>query len=108
MNNHTFFQSSDDKHTEVLKDESNKPVNWLDKPTKEQVEEFEAKIEKYEQSAKKVRQDLVTLWIEEENNSFGDPVRRLNFLRKNGKTDVWPCYFCSSIGKSFCILKENI
>ena len=53
MNNHTFFQSSDDKHTEVLKDESNKPVNWLDKPTKEQVEEFEAKIEKYEQSVKK-------------------------------------------------------
>ena len=101
MNNHAFFQSKVDKHTEVLKDERNKPVNWLDKPTKEQVEQFEAKIEKYEQSANKVRQELVAQWIKEENQSFGDPVRRLNFLRKTGKTEDWPCYNCSSIGKLF-------
>ena len=104
MNNHSFFQSSDDKHTQVLKDERNKPVNWLVKPTLEQVERFEANIEKYEQSSNKVRQDLVSQWIEEENHSFGDPVRRLNFLRKTGKTEEWPCYHCSSIGKLFCFL----
>ena len=100
MNNHAYFQSETDKSSEVLKNPENQPRNWMHKPLKEEVEKFEKIMVDFEKSAKKVRNDLLSTWIREEKNCWGDPVQRLNTLRTSSEEeDVWPCYNCSQLGK---------
>ena len=96
VNNHAFFQTENDKHNKILQNPYLKPKNWLHDPTAEEVDMFEAVINSYQAEAKKVRMDLLSLWIEEEENSWGDLVHRLNFLRTSKAGNIWPCQLCSN------------
>ena len=98
---HIFFQNKNDLSSTVLKKSSNRSIEWMHKPTKQEVEKFETIIPGYQRAAKKVRVQLIDDWITEELESFEDPVVTLNNLRTSGRDgDVWPCYKCPSLGQS--------
>ena len=103
VDNHAYFQNKSDQTTSILKNEENRPLHWMHKPTPSEVEEFEKIIPGYEQLAKKTRMKLISKWIAEELSKSGDPVTQLQWLRTSqlSETDIWPCYRCSAVGEEF-------
>ena len=86
----------------VLKNNENKPIHWLHKPTDAEVTKFEETIKGYEKPAKKVRYKLSNKWIQEELESSTDTVTKLQWLRTSrSEGDIWPCYKCQTIGETF-------
>ena len=99
VDNHTYFQNRDDESSTVLKHDENRPIHWMRTPTASDVSYFEEIIKEFEQSARKVRIKVAGDWLEEEKNSCGDLVTRLQFLRNSREEgDIWPCYNCRSVG----------
>ena len=98
VDNHAYFQTKGDQVSSVLKNEANKPSNWMHKPTASEVDQFETIVKNLELSAKKVRKKLINQWIQEELNSKVDTVARLQWLRTStSKENVWPCH-CGNVG----------
>ena len=98
MDNHAYFQNKSDISSSVLKQEDNRPCNWMRTPTASDVSEFEKIISGLEQTARKVRVKVLGDWLKEEMESSGDLVTRLQFLRNSrDEGDIWPCNNCRSV-----------
>ena len=104
VNNHAFFQTSDDKVNSILKNPSLQPKMWLRQPNPEDVSQFVDKIQSYQEEANKVRASLLSNWLTEEVNSWGDLVHRLKYLRSSDKGNIWPCQMCSQHGRLFNLI----
>ena len=98
VDNHTFFQNVSDKHSSILKNPDLQPQYWLHQPRTNEVEQFEQIINSYKKVAKKVRSDLLTTWIKQEESSHGDLVQRISYLRSTNNENIWPCARCSANG----------
>ena len=98
VNNHAFFQTLSDRSSAILKNSNLQPKYWMHKPTTLEVDQFEKVIKTYEQLAKKVRSNLLKKWLDDEANTFGDLVQRLNILRYTNQNNTWPCQRCHNTG----------
>ena len=77
---------------------------WLRQPNPEDVSQFVDKIQSYQEEANKVRASLLSNWLTEEVNSWGDLVHRLKYLRSSDKGNIWPCQMCSQHGRLFKLI----
>ena len=112
VNSHVHFQNTSDKNSSVLKNKDNQPKNWLKKPAKLQIEDFEGKIVTYEREARKVRSNLVESWLSEELTDLKenrDPVARLSRLRRSRLSEhvLYPCPNCGGEGRLRLIIRNN-
>lgn len=112
VNSHVHFQNTSDKNSSVLKNKDNQPKNWLKKPAKVQIEDFEGKIVTYEREARKVRSNLVESWLSEELTDLKenrDPVARLSRLRRSRLSEhvLYPCPNCGGEGRLRLIIRNN-
>ena len=86
--------------SDVLRNYSNKPQQWLKSPTSDNVKTFSDKILKYEKKAKIVRKIVIDNClkgvIKECKKSVG-PVEKLSYLRSL-RENVWPCPQCDELG----------
>ena len=107
VDSHVNFQNNSDKQTHVLKKEENKPVHWLKKPDKPDVDEFENKLPGYEIEGRKVRSVVVGCWMSDELGDLKenrDPVAKLTRLRRSRpeEQNLYPCPSCGGEGINIC------
>ena len=76
----------------------------MHKPTPHEMDQFEAIVNNLELSAKKVRKKLIDQWIQEEIDTKGDTVARLQWLRTSTpEENIWPCH-CGNVGEELQII----
>ena len=99
VNSHIYLQNEEDQLGHILKNEDNKPMNWLRKPTESDVDGFIVKMELYEKDARAVRSNLLSGWLADEINDQDqnrDPVSTLIRMRRSNpdNTRIYPCLKC--------------
>ena len=105
VDSHVNFQNNSDKVTNVLRKEANKPVHWLKKPDKPDIDKFENKLPGYEIEGRKVRSVVVGGWMSEEVRDLRgnrDPVAKLTRLRRSRpeELNLYPCSNCGGEGRN--------
>ena len=92
-----------------MKNENNRPANWLKKPTSDHIDTFVVKSQEYAEQAKLVRESLMKSWIRELSDEKICVVNRLNMLRNSREEkNVWPCPKCDQLCTYVLSSKSNL
>ena len=103
VDSHISLQNIEDQTGHVLSDLSNRPNNWMRKPTASDVDVLEKKITEYELEGRKVRSILLNKWLKSEMKDINlcrDPVGKLIRLRRSMPDNhyIFPCVECGGEG----------